>query len=683
MHKFFYPESVAVIGVSPRPGNLGKNIVANLGLFGFAGPVHYVSPRGGQWRGQKIYTDVRELPQTPELAVILTPAATVPELVEACGEKGIPRVVVESGGFSELAQERSGLEERLAQAARRHGLRFIGPNCIGVISTDSGLAVPFPLITKAPPPGGLSIVAQSGGVGLTYLHHFAEAGVGLAKFASVGNKLNVNEQDLLQYLIEDPRTEMILLYLESVVAGRQIFDLIRATDKPVVVHKSNIAPISNRIAASHTAALANDDDVVEAALAQAGAIRAHTVTDCLSIVKGLTVPRMKGKRVAVISRSGGHAVVAADAAHRRGMELPDFPPEYLAPIQERTRASVIKLQNPLDLGDLFDFHVNVEVLRGALGLPNIDGVLIVHGYRGPEIPASRDYVMEAGKLCRQHGKPVVLVILTDPEEMTEVTRLADLPVFPAPEEAMLALWGSQAAARVRAQAEPAPPGGLDLARAGQVLKSAEEGGELELPEALLLARAAGVEVAPFIVASNPAEAGDAAERLGMPVVLKAVGVSHKTDQGGVVLDLADRASVEKAADRMIARLGLSRVVVMQQVGGGQEVIIGAKQDPAFGPLILAGLGGVQAEVLRDVGLALAPVDADQARGMLEGLKGAALLKGFRGLPAADMEALSGAVARVSALAAGLPRLRELDLNPVLAGPGGVVAVDARAVVAPG
>jgi acetyltransferase len=402
----------------------------------------------------------------------------------------------------------------------------------------------------------------------------------------------------------------------------------------------------------------------------------------MNIVKGLTVPRMKGKRVAVISRSGGHAVVAADAAHRRGLELPDFPAEYLAPIQKRTRASVIKLQNPLDLGDLFDFHVNVEVLRGALGLPNIDGVLIVHGYRGPETPASRDYVMEAGKLCREHGKPVALVLLTDPEEMTEVTRLADLPVFPAPEEAMLALWASQAAARVRAQVLPEAPQDLDLQRAGQALKAADRQGELELPEALRLVEAAGVEVAPFIVAADSSEAGDAAERLGMPVVLKAVGVSHKTDQGGVVLDLDSRAAVEKAADEMISRLGLGRVVVMKQVAGGREVIIGAKQDPAFGPLVLAGLGGVQAEVLRDVRLALAPVDASQAGELLRGLKGAALLQGFRGSAAVDLEALAGAVAKVSALAAALPELQELDLNPVLAGPGGVVAVDARAVVGP-
>ena len=329
--------------------------------------------------------------------------------------------------------------------ARRHGLRFIGPNCIGVICTHSGLAVPFPLLEAAVPKGGLSLIMQSGGIGLTYLHRAAEEGIGIANFASVGNKLNVNEEDLLAWYLEDPNTSMVLMYLESIVDGRRLCELIRASHKPVVIHKSNIAPLSHRIAHSHTAALANDDLLVEEALAQAGAVRAHSVNDCLAILKILCQPKPKGRRLAVISRSGGHAVVAADAAHRQGMELPDFPPSYLAPISEATRASVIKLQNPLDLGDLFQFQLYLEIVRGALALEDIDAVVLVHGFRGSECKPSREFLRHVGELARQFGKPVAPVILATPPEFAAAQALAGVPFFSAPEEAVMALAAAQRA----------------------------------------------------------------------------------------------------------------------------------------------------------------------------------------------------------------------------------------------
>ena len=684
MKQFYYPDSVAIIGVSPRPGNLGRNIAANLKTFGFQGPVYYVSPRGGEFKGQPIYTDIRKLPATPDLAVILTPAHTVPEIMEACAEKGVKRLIVESGGFSELDQGRGELELKLKTIANQNGMRFIGPNCIGVISTDNGLAVPFPIITKPTKTGGLSIVAQSGGIGLTYLHHFSESRVGVAKFASVGNKLNVNEEDFLGYLIDDPKTEIILLYLESIVAGRRMFDLISATDKPVVVHKSNIGATSHKIAQSHTAALANDDAVVEAALEQAGAIRAHTVNECFNIVKGLSMPRMKGRRVAVISRSGGHAVVAADAAHHMQMDLPPYPSTYLEAIQEHTRAAVIKLQNPLDLGDLFDFHFYVEILKGAQALSEVDGVLVVHGYRGPEAESSREYIKKAGELCQEYQKPVAMVLLTDAEELAVVKTISTLPIFSAPEEAMLALQASARAGMNKPAGKPPFPEGLNLEACRQVIKAAHPDGALELPEALHLLGAAGVPVAPFVVVAEAEEAVAAADNLGYPVVLKAVGgkVSHKTEHGGVMLNLSDGAAVKLAAQDMQKRLSLNRMLVMKQVEGGVEVIVGAKQDPAFGALVLCGLGGVLAEVLKDVSLRLAPVDSGQARAMLDSLKGKALLEGFRGAPKVDQEALTGVISKVAGLAAAVPEILELDLNPLMAGPEGVIAVDARARVKP-
>ncbi len=682
MQGFFHAQSAAILGVSPRPGNLGRIIAENFKLYNFLGPVFYVSPRGGELDGQPIYASVADLPLTPDLGVILTPAATVAGLLEECGKKGIKRVVVESAGFSELDASLSGLETQLCEIARRHDMRFIGPNCLGVIGTHSGVATPFSIMRYAAPKGGVSLIAQSGGIGLTYLLRAAYEGIGFAKFASVGNKTNVNEEDLLAYFIEDPLTEAILLYLESITDGRRLFDLIRSTDKPVIIHKANIGGLSNAVAQSHTAALANDDKVVEAALEQAGAIRAHTVNDCQTLLKGFVLPKPKGKRLAVVSRSGGHAVVAADECLRRGMELPPLPASYLERIQEHVRAAVIRLQNPLDLGDLFEFNLYVEIIRGALAMDSVDAVVLMYGFQGEEVDPSLRFLAKVGDLCRQADKPVALVILADNSMLEKTREVSGLPLFQSPEEAIFAL---EAAARAAGRSTSDMPGGCDddakewAAQVSNLLTTAGPNGSLELPEALQLVAAAGVPVAPFKVVGNPHEATVAARSLGFPVCLKAVGssISHKTDQDGVVLDLNSEAEVEKTAADLFKKLALQRLVVMKMISGGQEVIVGVKTDSSFGPVVLFGRGGVEAEVVKDFQLRLPPIDSREAGAMLDKLHGAALLKGFRGRPPVNRPAVIDLILRVATLAGREPKIMEMDLNPVIVGPNGAMAVDAR------
>ncbi|MBU1450015.1 MAG: acetate--CoA ligase family protein [Proteobacteria bacterium] len=684
MKKFFYPSSVAILGISPRHGNIGRNILANLENIGFPGDIHLVSPSGGEYHGRTIHPNVADLPEIPELAVVLTPAATVPGLVRDCGQKGIKRLIIETGGFSELDESRRSLEREIVEASQQYGMRFIGPNCIGVICTDARLAVPFPLLDRAIKPGGLSILAQSGGIGLTYLHACSENKVGIAKFCSMGNKLNVNERDLLAYLIEDPQTEAILLYLESIVDGRALYDLIRSTSKPVVVHKSNIAETSHAIASSHTAALANDDAVVDAALKQAGAIRAHTVHTCLQILKGLSLPKPKGRRLGIISRSGGHAVAAADAAFRHNMALPSFPEEFLDHIQEYTRASVIRLQNPLDLGDLFHFEMYLEIVKNALAMEDLDAVLMLHGYRGREVEVSRQFVAKVGELCKQANKPLALALLVDPEEMIVAAELSSIPLFPFAEEGAMALSAAQRAGGIPKSERLSCAEGFDQQRVQRLLGAAGPDGWLDLPEALHLLNAARIPVAPFVTALDPDDAVQAADSLGYPVVLKAVGgadLLHKTEAGGVVLNLGDAEAVLQAAQDMMDQLKPQRLLVMQHIKGGQELILGIKRDPGFGPVVLLGLGGVTAEALGDVSLRLAPVDDAEAGQMMDELKGSALLKGFRGQPPVKRSALLEAIMRLAILADRMPSIVELDINPLLAGSGGVMAVDARVRVA--
>ena len=678
MHEFFNPKSVVVIGVSPRPENLGRNIVDNLDRFGFKGPIYQVSAQKDEYKGRPIYQDVRDLPETPDLAVVLTPAATLPAIFRACGEKGVRRLVVETAGFSELAEDRRDLEAELKSLSATYGIRFVGPNCLGLMNVPAGICLPFTPFIQVPPAGGLSIVSQSGGIGSTYMESCAQAGLGIAKFASVGNKLDFIESDFLAYMLKDRETRVILLYLESIVDGRRLYDLIRQGAKPVVVHKSNIAAVSNEAARSHTAALANDDRVVEEALRQAGAIRAHTIGECLEILKGLSLPRPRGKRLAVITRSGGHAVVAADAAYRQGMELVKFPASYLDKIRKSVRAAVIKMGNPLDLGDVFDFDAHLEAVAGALALNEVDCLALVEGYRGSEIEAGRDFMRRLGDLVRPYNKPLALSMAVQGEEAQKASELSGLPLFNSVEDAIMAF--SRAAAGPRPAAEAVRDSDLDIRRCQEIAAGARPDGTLELPEALQLIAAAGVAVAPFAEAAGPEEAVSAGGRLGYPVVLKAVGISHKTEAGGVVLNISSPEQLKKEAVSLQGRLKAGRLVVMQQVAGHTEVILGGKRDAAFGPLLLFGLGGIFAEVLQDTSLCLAPLNEAQAGAMLDELRGAVLLTGFRGRPPADRAALVKAMVRVAALLEALPQIEELDINPLMAGPEGAVAVDARVVV---
>ncbi|MBW1804686.1 MAG: CoA-binding protein, partial [Deltaproteobacteria bacterium] len=353
---FFYPENITVIGVSPDIGNLGKNIVMNCLQAGFQGEIIPVGLRKGVTYGQRILQSVEDIDRDVQLAVILTPARTIPDILEQCGRKGIKRAVIESSGFSELGEEGKPLEKDCLQVAGEYGIRFIGPNCIGVINLENGMALPFMQLRSDISPGPVSILTQSGGVGLSYLEFLAEENIGLNKFVSMGNKLNVNENDLLSYLIQDESTKIILVYLEGFSNGRQFIEIASKSDKPILVHKSNRFRTSSGIASSHTAALFTDDRLVNFALEQAGCVRVNTINDALEYIKSFTLPPLKGKRLAVVSRSGGHAVVAADACAYYGFHLPPFSEGFLKKFESQFRAHVIRLQNPLDLGDLFELE---------------------------------------------------------------------------------------------------------------------------------------------------------------------------------------------------------------------------------------------------------------------------------------------------------------------------------------
>lgn len=685
LHPFFYPKDVAVIGVSPEPSNLARNIVRNLLLYGFQGEVLSVGIRGGVLFGQRIYRSVEEIDRPVDLAVILTPARTIPEILEQCGQQGIRHAIVESGGFSELGPDGIPLEKACLETAARYGIRFIGPNGIATICLEHHLALPFVPIPTDLPRGPVSILSQSGGVGLSYLGFLSEENIGLNKFVSMGNKLNVDENDLLEYLIEDDGTKIILLYLEGFKDGRRFLEIVSRSPKPILVQKSNRFKASARIAHSHTAALFADDVLVDHALEQAGCVRVNTLADAIDYLKILTLPPLKGNRLAVVSRSGGHAVIAADACGYYGFELPRFPKEFLQRIEKRFRANVIHLQNPLDMGDLFELELYEYILEEMLKREDVDGVLLGHGYqRGVEQEPSRTMLRKVAELVPRYNKPVALVIFTDDRERDYLKKHVQIPIFTAPENAMRAFHLSHRwASRTVVSLKPLQLKGIRTREARRVVEAAATRAYLHLDEALRLIEAYGIPVPPYRLADNAEEALEAWRSFKGPVAMKInrPHVSHKSDRGLVQVFLDSAREIRQAFNKFRETVGQRRIQVLIQpaLQGSREVILGGKQDGVFGPVVVFGLGGVLVEALGDVTWRVAPLRRKDALRMIQQIRGTSLLEGVRGQAPADLHALADGLVRVSHLMVDLPMVREIDINPVrvdLRGRG-CQALDAR------
>ncbi len=445
MKRLFYPESVVVIGVSSAPDNLAKNIVQNLVKFGFKGPIYAVGASEGELDGRKIYKSVLDLPTQVEFASFLIPAHLIPNILDECGQKGVRRFVVSSSGFTELYPDRRELEQQLLDVVRRYNMRFVGPNCIGITNLDNGLVVPFaPLSPKMLVKGHNSVIAQSGGVATRCASLFSDEGVGISKVISVGNKLNTDESDLLDFLIDDPSTHAIFMYLEDVRRGRRFIDVARRSSKPIVVMKANTSNATAEIAMSHTTALAGDDRVVDAAFNQAGILRVKKLEGFTSIAKAFALPPCKGDNIVVLSPSGGFAVISADVCTWQGFRLPKLPPDLLKAMEARQRAHVIHLTNPMDFGDTYDRAVTLSAVEEVLKLPDIAAMAVTvqgggsgsMGFSGPDM---KELVYGVKELCVKSGKPVAAAVFARQGDLGRLMQDVDFPIFGGIEEAIEAL----------------------------------------------------------------------------------------------------------------------------------------------------------------------------------------------------------------------------------------------------
>jgi len=685
--QLFNPKSVVVIGVSENPDNLARIIVENLFEFQFHGEILLIGRKEGILFGRGICTSLEDLKEGIDVAVILTPAQTVPGILEACGRKKIPWAIIESGGFSEYSEEGAKLEREILRIARKWRIRIVGPNGIGISNFENGFVVAFPpLNRKAIRKGKVSLLVQSGGVSLTYMNLLSSASVGISKVVSMGNKIDLNEIDYLKYLIQDPQTEIIGIYLESIERGRELLEVARTTSKPIILHKANTGEASKEIAKLHTAALANDDKIVETALKQADIVRARDFRSFINAVKVLSLPPMKGNDLVILSRSGGIAIVAADSAERYGFRLFPMKKSFQDRIHSYFRAKVIQPTNPLDLGDLFDFNLYTKILEQVLKIKAVDGIIFQHAAVGEEMQPSRRLIHAAKELSLRYQKPVAFCYLTEEEELAYIKRAFDYPIFIEPEDALSALAISREHYRKRKISKENPPSySVDRSRVRRLIKKArKEERDPILPEAFEILQAYGIPVADYQVVHQRGDLKKVVNKIKGPFAVKVISpeISHKSDVGGVRLDISHLSEAEDAYDKMkkLVRENDSGVLVQRMISRGKEIILGAKRDPSFGPVLLFGLGGIYVEVFKETSLRVAPINRPEAEEMISELKTASILKGLRGERPLDVGALAENLLRLSQLMMDFPEIEGIDINPVEVLEKGAIAVDARIVL---
>ncbi len=629
METIFSPHSLVIIGVSDSPSNVARGILENLDRFAFKKKVYLVGSKPGSLMGRQIFADVSELPEVPDMAVVLIPAPGLPKTLESCGKKGIRRIVIESGGFSEFGEEREGLEEEILKIAKQWGMKIVGPNCVGVVNVENGLTMPFyPLYPHETKKGPISIITQSGGIlhDSMMLCHMANLGVN--KLISIGNKLALDENDFLEYLIGDPTTEMIGIYLENIRNGRRLMDLAAGTDKPVVLLKSNRSPESTEIARFHTSALAGDDRVVDEAMKQAVVHRVDNLKEMIDSFKVFSLKLLKGQSLAIIARSGGQAVLSADSVYHHGFTLAPFSENFFNMLSEKTRTGVIRRTNPIDLGDVFDLNVYLEITEKALQEDKVDGVVVVHSYAvGRDSEPTKIFISSTAELSKTYGKPVLFCMSGHKEDWFEMREAADFPLFMHVDEALGALRHSYTHFNNRIESSGRHPGKILLNEKKDQIAPLPAG-ILRVDKVFDLIRAYGLDVADYRIVNNKNEGLDAAREIGYPLALKTASpdVLHKTERRAVLLNIKNEDMLADA----FGRIKTGPYLIQKMVPSGWEMIIGGRNDPEFGPVILCGTGGIFVEIYKDVAIRVAPVNEEMARHMVEELKGAAVLKGFRG-----------------------------------------------------
>lgn len=673
---FFNPRGVAVIGASSDPGKLGYAVARNLIEGGYRGAVHLVNPKGGKLFGREMVTSVSSIPDPVDLAIVIVPAPAAAQTLRELGQRGIKAAVLTSGGFRETSQEGAKLEAEVLEVCREYNLRLIGPNCVGLLDTHLPLDTTF-LPPPMPDQGDLAFLSHSGAFCAAVIDWSRTQGFGFSRLVSLGNQADLNETDLLPIIADDPQTKTICLYLETIANGQRFLETAQriTPHKPIVALKVGRTASGQKAAASHTGALAGSETALNAAFEKAGVLRAASAEQMFDWARALSaIPLPAGKRMAILTSAGGPGVIAADALEAEGLTLSALSPETEARLMELlpTAASA---HNPVDMLASAGPREYAGCLKILLAAEEVDGVLILA--QAPPSHRAEDVAEALIPLIQASNKPTLvtqmggLLTATAFEHFTK----ARIPVYPFPERAASALG---ALARRAAFLQAASAAKAETARPREVILQAESAEDL--------VAAYGIPTAPLKLASNADEAAQLASEMGFPLVAKIASpdILHKSDIGGVLLNLDSVEAVTNGYTILMERAKSARpearlegITLQRQVPAGQEVIVGAVRDPQFGPLMMFGSGGVEAEGLKDVAFALAPLDKAEAEKMLQKTWAGKKLDGFRSLPPADREAVIDALIRLSWLVSEHPEISEIEINPLRVLSQGAVAIDVR------
>lgn len=694
---FLEPRSVAVVGASRRRGTVGGEVLHNLVESGFGGPVHPVNRAAGKVQGLEAFASVGEIPGEVDLAVLAVPAQDCAAVARECAAKGARGLLVLSAGFAEAGPDGARRERELLAVCREAGIRLVGPNCLGILSTVPGSALNATFAPSPPPPGEVGFVTQSGALGLALIEFAAARGLGVSSFASVGNRADLTANDLLEYWEEDESTRLALLYIESFSDPRRFSRVARRVGrrKPIVVVKSGTSAAGARAASSHTGALlAASDRTADALFEQSGVIRAATLAELLDVASLLSgQPLPGGPRVGILTNAGGPGIMCADACEAAGLQVPPAPEELRARLGEFLPAEA-SFGNPVDMIATAGAEHYRRAVAALAAWEGIDSLIVI--FIRPLLTEAEDVASAIGEALAELPRPIpVQAVFMSPSDGARLAGTMAVPTLVYPEDAARALGKVIRHTRWRERPEPPAPSFDDLrgGEAAAILAEAlAEGREWLGPrECAALLDCYGVAMPESRAAADPAGAGEAAAELGGAVALKAHGpkILHKSELGAVRTGLRGAEQVARAAaeiDAALARAGVEResFLVQRMVEGGVELLVGVATDPVFGPVVACGAGGTAVELLGDVAVRVCPLNVADPGEMLGSLAIRPMLSGFRGAEPVDLGALEALVLRVSALAEAHREIVELDLNPVLARPDGASAADARVrVAAPG
>ena len=692
LDSFFRPDSVAIVGASREPGKVGYEVLKNLVKNGSFEGVYPINPRANEILGLRVYPSVMDVPDRIGLAVVVVPARFTPAVIQDCGRKGIDSVIIISAGFKEAGSAGSRLEQEVLKLATEFNMRVLGPNCLGIIDTESRLNASF--AQGMPSRGRIAFFSQSGALGTAILDWAIEGNIGLSKFISLGNKMDISESDLLMALADDPDTNVILGYIEGVKDGKAFMEAaISATrKKPVIIIKSGTTAAGARAASSHTGTLAGSENAFQAAFRQCGVIRAGTIEALFDYALAMTYqPLPRGNRLAIVTNAGGPGIIAADACERSELTMASFQQETI----ENLRSSLphtAAIYNPVDVIGDAKADRYISALKSIERDSSADAVLVLLTPQAmTESVATAESIVD---IFAGSDKPVLTSFMggTNVRTAVEALRNEHIPNYSYPERAIAALDAANRYASwrntVEQKAEERLP--IDRKKIAGILARAEHQSENTIAgrDAMEALTEYGFTVPKMGFAETGTEAIALAEEIGYPVVIKIASpdILHKSDIGGVRLGLGSPSEVERAFEEVVsaARRFMSSALIMgvtvdQMIPAGKEVILGMAKDPDFGPMLMFGLGGIYVEVLKDVSFRIAPVDRREASSMISEIRAYQLLRGVRGEEPADIQSIVDSLLKVSQLVTDFPEIIEMDINPlmVMARGKGAVAVDSR------